>query len=126
MNDSTSAFCLGHSGVPGLNSIPHVLMYVSISILLNGGPLSHVNLTETPCAPKIPWSFGMILPAAVDLTISTSGNRLYVSMTDSKYSPESTGPKKSILLCAMGVVVNLLTALVPNSNPSIRKASLPI
>ena len=29
MKDSTSAFCLGHSGVPGLNSIPHVFMYVS-------------------------------------------------------------------------------------------------
>ena len=93
MKDSTSAFCLGHSGVPGLNSIPHVFMYVSISILLNGGPLSHINLTGIPCVPKIRSSFGMMLPAAVDLTILTSGKRLYVSMTDSKYSPDGTGPK---------------------------------
>ena len=102
MNDSTSAFCLGHSGVPGLNSIPHIFMYVSISIPLNGGPLSHINLTGIPCVPKIRSSFGMMLPAAVDLTISTSGNRLYVSMTDSKYSPEGTGPKKSALTVCHG------------------------
>ena len=65
--------------------------------------MSHINLTGIPCVPKKPSSFGMILPAAVDLTISTSRNRLYVSMTDRKYSPEGTGPKKSALTVCHGV-----------------------
>ena len=99
MNDSTSAFCLGHSGVLGLNSTLHVFMYVSISIPLNGGPLPHTNFNGIPCVLKIRLSLGMILPAAIDFTISASGNRLYLSMTDSKYSPEGTGPKEICFDC---------------------------
>ena len=63
---------------------------------IKGGPLSLFKTSGIPCIAKIVSSFGMVDLVEVDVTISTSGKRLYSSMTTMGYSSERSGPRKSI------------------------------
>ena len=45
----------------------------------------------------------MVALAAVDRRISTSGNRLYLSITTNNISPDGNGPRKSIFTVCHGV-----------------------
>ena len=61
-----------------------------------GGLLSLFKTSGIPFLAKIATSFGMVDLAEVDVTISTSGKRLYSSMTTMRYSAEGSGLRKSI------------------------------
>ena len=67
-----------------------------------------MRISGIPCLANIPSSFGMVDLADVEVTISTSGNRLYASMTTSKYSPVGKGPKKSMLTVCHGAGGNFV------------------
>ena len=56
------------------HSMPRVVMYLSNSFPLNGGPLSVWIFDGIPYLEKVVSSFGTHVIASVELTISTSGN----------------------------------------------------
>jgi hypothetical protein len=66
--------------------------YLLYSWLLYSGPLSDLITVGRPCVANILSNFGITVEAFVDLTISTSGNREYLLITTSKYSPVGNGP----------------------------------
>ena len=61
------------------------------------GPLSLFGTSGIPCLEKTAMSFGIVDLAEVDVTVSTSGKQLYLSMTTVRYSPQGSGLGKSIV-----------------------------
>ena len=49
-----------------------------------GGPLSLLINRGRPCVAKMHSNFGMLTVADVEFTVSTSGKRLYASITTSR------------------------------------------
>jgi hypothetical protein len=79
-------------------------MYLLKSIRLKGGPLSVLIFFGIPRVANMQSNFGMQAFAEVDVTISTSGNLEYVSVTTSKYCPLcGIGPKNRLLSFAMAL-----------------------
>ena len=70
--------------------------YVEIWLLLNGGPLSEINLCESPCSENIFSSSEIIQLADVDDTISTTGQR--ESIATNKYFEFGSGLGKSMFI----------------------------
>ena len=90
MKLSALAFPWGQCGVLVCHSMPRTFIYLSYSCPFNGGPLLVLSFFGMPWVAKILSSFGMHALASVELTISTSGNLEYVSITTSRYSPVSS------------------------------------
>ena len=69
---------------------------------LKGRPLSDFTFAGNKNVENTLSTIGITFSAAIDLVISTTGNREYSSMMTSRYSPVSTGPQKSIEMCCHG------------------------
>ena len=96
MKHSASLFALGQRAVILRCWKPRCSAKFLNSQSLKRGPLSLFKTSGIPYIAKIALSFGMVDLAEVDMTISTSGNRLYSSRTTTRSSPEGSGPRKSI------------------------------
>ena len=103
INLSASPFAFGQYRVTFRCLNPRYLANCSNSELLNGGPLSVFRTQGTLCREKIISSFGMTVLALVELIISTSRNRLNLSMTTSNSSPDKNGPTNSATTSFHGV-----------------------
>ena len=77
--------------------MPFYSMYLSISWLVKGGPLSHCTTAAIPCVAKFWSNLGIIAAAEVDWTTWASGNLELASVTTSRYSPVGNGPQKLML-----------------------------
>ena len=95
MKFSASEFSWGHSRIILKWLIPFSAMYF-LNSQLNGGPLSHLMVCGNSYVEKIPCNFGITVLAAVECTISTSGNLEYASITTNKYSHAGNGSQKSM------------------------------
>ena len=80
------------------------------------GPLSLFRTSGIPCLEKIAMSLEIVDLAEVDVTISTSGKQLYLSMTSVRYSPQGSGLGKSIVSSFHGMFGN--SVILRGSNRS--------
>ena len=80
------------------------------------GPLSLFRTSGIPCLEKIAMSLEIVDLAEVDVTISTSGKQLYLSMTTVRYSPQGSGLGKSIVSSFHGMFGN--SVILRGSNRS--------
>ena len=72
-------------------------------MLLNGGLLSEIKTSGIPWTANILSSFGITATVFVECTMSTSGNREYLSITTSRYSFVCRGPKSQHVMWSMDV-----------------------
>ncbi|CAB4001077.1 Hypothetical predicted protein [Paramuricea clavata] len=85
---SASPLAFGQHGVIRRCWRPRCSANFLNSRLVNGGPLSLFKTSGIPCLEKIASNFGITALADVEVKISTSGKRLYSSITTMIYSPE--------------------------------------
>ena len=76
-----SAFPCGQYGAENAGLIQSTSRYFRCSSVLNDGPLSDFTTLGIPRVANILSNFGITVVALLDLTISTSGNLIYQSIT---------------------------------------------